>query len=185
MLIIAINRSFIKHINRGNSYYCCYCITVVVLCDEYVNFSNVEWPSSLPVALIMSLRVSKVISGIEWSSSGPYFDGSFLVADIMFRSVVWIHYLSNNTHAKYHSSARHTYPLTEVILSRSDARPLYWMKATAVAFASLPTRCEHHSSGFAFGIDRYSAELLVGLSILRGKSAKGHLMLTCIKDVCP
>ena len=30
---------------------------------------------------------SRIISGIEWPSSGPYFDGLFLVGDITFHSV--------------------------------------------------------------------------------------------------
>ena len=46
--------------------------------------------------------------------------------------------VSNHTHVKYHSLARHTYPFTDAILFRSDARPPYWMKATAVVFISLP-----------------------------------------------
>ena len=31
----------------------------------------------------------RIISGIEWSSPGSYFDGSFLVGDITFHSVFW------------------------------------------------------------------------------------------------
>ena len=44
----------------------------------------------------------------------------------------------NNTHAKYHKYARHTCPLTEANLFRSDAQSPYWMKATAMAFFSMP-----------------------------------------------
>ena len=36
---------------------------------------------------------SCIISGIEWSSSGPYFDGSFVVGDITFHSVFWPRYV--------------------------------------------------------------------------------------------
>ena len=43
--------------------------------------------------------------------------------------------VSNNSHVKYHS---HTYPSTEAILFRNYARPPCWMRATAVAFISLP-----------------------------------------------
>ena len=93
MFIIAINSSFTKHINRVFYYYCCYSASVSLLCEKYLNFSNVEWPSSLPVAFIMPRNVPQVASGlhpgIEWSSSGPYFDGSFLVVDITFCSVIW------------------------------------------------------------------------------------------------
>ena len=79
-------------------------------------------------------------NGIKWSSFGPYFDGSYLVRTPpsvpCFGHVNLMSNVLKNRPTKYHPHTRRnvTYPLTEATLFRSDARPPYWMKGTAVAF---------------------------------------------------
>ena len=92
MFIIPINSSFInKHIDhvlflllllQRHSCFALWKIFKLVNCRVAFFFASglhraTECPSS------------GLHPGIEWSSSGPYFDGSFLVVDITFHSVIW------------------------------------------------------------------------------------------------
>ena len=80
---------------------------------------------------------SCIISGIEWSSSGPYF--AHLSQGTSCFSLCFGHImpnLSNNAHAKYHSYTNHIYPLMEAILFRRDARLISLPSVSMITLAN-------------------------------------------------
>ena len=92
--------------------------------------------------------------GIKWSTSGPYFDALILVMDITLRSVLWTRNLQCAKHYTHQMSFKYTpfYSLTEATLFWSDARPPYWMKATAVAIISIAGVVLGHKSAISMGM---------------------------------
>ena len=91
MFIIAINSSFIKH-KSCFFYYYCYSATISLLCEKIFKLFKCRVAFIFASGLHHATECPSIglHPGIEWSSSGPHFDGSFLVVDITFRSLIWI-----------------------------------------------------------------------------------------------